>query len=130
MNILTVVETQFVARSIREHLENLEYQDYIQVLNARDAFDEINQGSFDVILLDAEWLKPGIDPCTFIKQVRGTQAGKSIPILMCATSSTTEDIKQAQEAGASGYLLKPYTEETLKEHLDRLVGSEEEAVEN
>ena len=120
MKILTVVETQFAARSIREHLEHLEYESEYMVFSAPDAFIQLKKEPFDLILLDAEWLKPGISALDFIKNVRASESFKSIPVLICSSKSTTEDIKKAQRAGASGYLLKPYTEEVLKEHIEKL----------
>ena len=123
MRILTVVETQFAARSIRENLENLEYEADAMVFSAPDAFAHLKKESFDLILLDAEWLKPGISALDFIENIRGSDSFNEIPVLICSAKSTTEDIKQALRAGASGYLLKPYSEETFKEHIEKFLVS-------
>lgn len=121
MRILTVVETQFAARSIRESLENLEYEADAMVFSAPDAFAQLKKEPVDLILLDAEWLKPGMSALDFIENVRASDSFTSIPVLLCSSKSTADDIKQALRAGASGYLLKPYSESVLKEHLEKLL---------
>lgn len=125
MNILIVVETYFVARILRERLEDLGYSEIMLATSAPEAVQQLRITDTDLIIVDAEWLKPGIDIHAFLTSIRKTEAMKQIPILMCSAKNKADDIKLARKAGAGGYLLKPYNEEGLKEHLDRLLGIEE-----
>ncbi len=129
MNILIVVETYFVARILRERLEDLDYSEIMLATSAPEAAQHLRTTSIDLIIVDAEWLKPGIDILAFLTSIRKSDAVKSIPILMCSSKNKAEDIKLASKAGASAYLLKPYTEGTLKEHLDVLLDTGEEETE-
>ncbi len=126
MNILIVVETYFVARILRERLEDLGYNEIMLATSAPEAVQQLRISKIDLIIVDAEWLKPGIDIHAFLTSIRKTKDMKEIPILMCSAKNKTEDIKLARKAGAGAYLLKPYDEAGLKEHLDRLLGVEEE----
>ncbi|MEM8484355.1 MAG: response regulator [Bacteroidota bacterium] len=125
MNILIVVETYFVARILRERLEELGYSEIMLATSAPEAVQHLRVTSIDLIIVDAEWLKPGIDIHAFLTSIRKSDEVKSIPILMCSSKNKTEDVKMALNAGASSYLLKPYNEEALKEHLDGIFGVEE-----
>ena len=125
MNILIVVETYFVARILRERLEELGYSEIMLATSAPEAVQHLRMTSIDLIIVDAEWLKPGIDIHAFLTSIRKSDEVKSIPILMCSSKNKTEDVKMARNAGASGYLLKPYSEEALKGHLDKIFGTDE-----
>lgn len=128
MNILIVVETYFVARILRERLEDLGYSEIMLATSAPEAVQHLRVTDIDLILVDAEWLKPGIDIHAFLSSIRKSDEVKRIPILMCSSKNKTEDVKMALNAGVSAYLLKPYSEETLKGHLDTIFGVEELAV--
>ena len=128
MNILIVVETYFVARILRERLEDLGYSEIMLATSAPEAVQHLRVTNIDLIIVDAEWLKPGIDIHAFLNSIRKSNAVKRIPILMCSSKNKTEDVKMALNAGVSGYLLKPYSEATLKEHLDSIFGVEDLAI--
>ncbi len=128
MNILIVVETYFVARILRERLEDLGYSEILLATSAPEAVQHLRVNSIDLIIVDAEWLKPGIDIHAFLNSIRKSDEVKSIPILMCSSKNKTDDVKMALNAGASSYLLKPYNEDALKEHLDSIFGIEELAI--
>ena len=119
MKILAIVETHFVARGLREHLENLEHKDVVIVTSAPDAGDQLVNNTFDLILLDAEWLKPGISVMDFMKSIREKEATKHVPIMLCSSKSRSEDIRLALQSGANDFLRKPYSREVLKEHINK-----------
>ena len=121
MNILIVVETYFVARILRERLEDMGYSEIMLATSAPEAVQHLRVSNVDLIVVDAEWLKPGIDIHSFLTSIRKSDVVKSIPILMCSSKNKAEDIKIASKAGASGYLLKPYTEESLKQQIDKIL---------
>lgn len=129
MNFLIVVETYFVARLLRERLEELGYTEFMLATSAPEAAQHLRSTPVDLIIVDAEWLKPGIDIHSFLDSIRKSDEVRSIPILMCSSKNKAEDINMAKKAGVSAYLLKPYTEEALKEQLDRLFHEEEEVEE-
>lgn len=119
MKILSIVETQFVARGLREHLEELEYTDSIIVTSAPDAGEQLVSNTFDLILLDAEWLKPGISVLDFMKSIREKESTKQVPIIFCSSKSRSEDIMLALQAGANDFIRKPYGQDVLKEHINK-----------
>lgn len=59
----------------------------------------------------------GFDVCEFI---RAQPKLKNLPVLMISARTQTMDRAQAEEAGASGYLIKPFTAEDLRHQLERV----------
>ncbi len=121
MNILIVVETHFVARILRERLEDLGLTEIFLATSAPEAVQHLRTTEIKLIIVDAEWLKPGIDIYSFLTSIRQSEEVQSIPILICSSKNRSEDIKMASKAGASAYLLKPFTVEALKEHILEIV---------
>ena len=55
---------------------------------------------------------PKMDGITFIKEVKKTQF-KFVPILVLTTEAQDSKKKEGQDAGASGWLVKPFKSEQL-----------------
>ena len=51
------------------------------------------------------------------------ESGAGVPVVMITTESSEEHVKQAIQAGAQGYIRKPFTAEQVKERVLPLVGA-------
>lgn len=80
--------------------------------NAEDGLAKFKAG-IKVDLLITDLNMPGMDGISFIKQVRTLPAYKFMPILFLTTESQQSKRAEAKAAGASGWLVKPTTAETL-----------------
>jgi len=57
----------------------------------------------------------GID---LLRAIRSDPQLKHIPVLMVTAEAKRENILEAAQAGVNGYIVKPFTADTLKEKLD------------
>ncbi|CAN0522490.1 unnamed protein product [Scytosiphon promiscuus] len=55
-----------------------------------------------------------------LKQIRADDAMKSLPVLMVTAEAKKENIVAAAQAGANGYIVKPFTAATLEEKLNKI----------
>lgn len=62
----------------------------------------------DVCAIITDINMPNLDGFGFIKEVRKTDAFKTVPIIVLTTESDNEKKRQAHEAGATGWLVKPF----------------------
>ena len=69
----------------------------------------------DLILSDINM--PAMDGLEFLRQIRAQNLAVGIPVVMITTESSEEHVKQAIEAGARGYIRKPFTAEQVKERV-------------
>lgn len=69
----------------------------------------------DLILSDINM--PAMDGLEFLRQIRVQNLAVGIPVVMITTESSEEHVKQAIEAGAKGYIRKPFTAEQVKERV-------------
>jgi two-component system chemotaxis response regulator CheY len=56
-----------------------------------------------------------------LTNIRGDGSLKHIPVLMVTAEARKEDIVMAAQAGASGYIVKPFTKATLEEKLLKIL---------
>ncbi|WP_109698705.1 response regulator [Chitinophaga deserti] len=76
--------------------------------NGQDAFDKMMQQDTalpDLIFLDVNM--PGMNGWQFLSLIKQDAGYKDIPVLMYSTSSAKRDIDQAEQLGATGFLIKP-----------------------
>jgi two-component system chemotaxis response regulator CheY len=56
--------------------------------------------------------------------LRRTEGGNTPTVIFCTTESDVEHIREAFEAGASEYLMKPFDADSLRAKLDQVIGAE------
>ena len=80
----------------------------------------VENDPFDLLFVD--WNMPKMNGCEFVKQVRSDPDFASVRIVMCTTETDIKYVNQALEAGANEYVMKPFTEEIIREKL-KLIGA-------
>jgi two-component system chemotaxis response regulator CheY len=73
----------------------------------------------DLILSDINM--PAMDGLEFLRQIGVQKLAPGVPVVMITTESSEEHVKQAIQAGARGYIRKPFTAEQVKERVLPLV---------
>jgi len=91
--------------------------DILEAENGQNALDVLQQHSdIDVILLD--WNMPIMDGLSFLKALRAQNRDKQPIVVMCTTENDMSRIVEAMQAGANEYIMKPFTEEIVKNKLE------------
>ena len=70
-----------------------------------------NKERFDVVITDVNM--PGMDGLTFVQKLRELPTYRKVPILILSTEMDPEKKKVAKNAGATGWLVKPFQAEQL-----------------
>ena len=68
-------------------------------------------GAFDLVLSDVNM--PVMDGITLVKQLRAINTCKFTPILMLTTESGTDKKGEGKAAGATGWIVKPFSPDQL-----------------
>lgn len=79
------------------------------VFNAKDtgeAMMYLNSCQVDLILTDV--IQPETDGIAFIRHIRSSPAFKAVPIIAVGSRAMADDHFKAKEAGANGFLIKPF----------------------
>ena len=84
-----------------------------------EGLDLLRAVPVDLILSDINM--PSMDGLEFLRQLRSQNLAPGVPVVMITTESSEEHVKQAIQAGAQGYIRKPFTAEQVKERVLPLV---------
>jgi two-component system chemotaxis response regulator CheY len=87
-----------------------------------EGLDLLRNMQVDLILSDINM--PSMDGLEFVRQLRAQDLAPGVPVVMITTESSEEHVKQAIQAGARGYIRKPFTAEQVKERVLPLIQAE------
>ena len=82
------------------------------------ALQKLQEGGFDFVVTD--WNMPNMDGLQLLQAIRSDTALSRLPVLMITAEAKKENIIAAAQAGASGYIVKPFTAATLAEKLQKI----------
>ena len=118
MRFLVVDDFSTMRRIVRNLLKELGYTNVDEAEDGNDALKKLRSEKFDFVISD--WNMPNMDGLTMLQQIRADAALASLPVLMVTAEAKKENIIAAAQAGASGYVVKPFTAATLDEKLTKI----------
>ncbi len=116
---LVVDDFSTMRRIIKNLLHDLGYQNVVEADDGNTALPLLQAGGIDFLITD--WNMPGMPGLELLKAVRADAKLAKLPVLMLTAEAKREQIIEAAQAGVSGYVIKPFTAETLKEKLDKIL---------
>lgn len=89
--------------------------------NGEEAWRRLQAGGIEFVVTD--WNMPVMQGIDLLKLIRASDnpAIRSLPVLMVTAEAKKENIVAAAQAGVNGYIVKPFTAQTLKEKLDAIM---------
>ena len=121
MKFLVVDDFSTMRRIVKNLLHDLGYPNVTEADDGKTALPMLQAGGFDFLISD--WNMPGMSGLDLIKAVRSDAKLAKLPVLMLTAEAKREQIIEAAQAGVNGYVIKPFTAETLKEKLDKILGT-------
>jgi len=117
-HILAVDDSPSMRDMVRIALTSAGFQ-VSQACDGEEALAMARAGSYDLVLSDVNM--PRMDGISLIRALRAEAAYKHTPILMLTTESSAERKKQGKEAGATGWIVKPFDPGQLVATMQRVL---------
>jgi len=118
---LIVEDSPMFRRMLSDMLQPLGFARVLEASSGRAAMELLAEQRPDLVCLDLTL--PDISGYEVCEHIRATPALQDVPVLMISARTQTMDRAQAEEAGASGYLIKPYTPEELRQQVERVMAA-------
>ena len=118
MKILIVDDFSTMRRIIKNLLRDLGFSNTQEADDGLTALPMLKSGGFDFLVTD--WNMPGMQGIDLLKAVRADADLATLPVLMVTAEQKREQIIEAAQAGVNGYVVKPFTAQTLKEKIDKI----------
>jgi two-component system chemotaxis response regulator CheY len=110
--------------AIRQSITYVLQQGGYEVLEAKDGMDGLSaletMTATDLIITDVNM--PNMDGISFIRKVRENAKHKFTPIIVLTTESQGSKMNEGKEAGATGWIVKPFSAEKLLGVVKKVAG--------
>ncbi len=109
--------------AIRQSVTFVLQQDGFETIEAADGAEGlklIKSNPVDMVVSDVNM--PNMDGITMVANIRKIDAFKFIPIIILTTESQNSKMDEGKAAGATGWIVKPFTSEKLLSVVNKLLG--------
>ncbi len=117
--ILAVDDSASIRQMVSFTLKGAGYE-VIEAVDGQDALEKANQHNINLVLTDINM--PRMDGLKLLELLRNLANYKNVPILMLTTESDSTMKAKGKEAGATGWLVKPFDPNRLLEVIKKVIG--------
>lgn len=115
---LVVDDFSTMRRIVRNLLKELGFLNVQEAEDGVEALAKLRAETFDFVVSD--WNMPNMTGIELLQAIRTDVKLKHLPVLMVTAEAKKENIIMAAQAGANGYVVKPFTAATLDEKLKKI----------
>jgi len=94
-------------------------QKILEAENGLDAWRKLEANEVSFVVSD--WNMPGLSGIELLRQVRASERFKSLPFLLITAEARKDNIIEAAQSGADGYIVKPFTAAVLAEKMAHIM---------
>lgn len=116
---LTIDDSKTMRDMVSFTLKNAGFT-VVEAENGQLGLDQISGSSFDVIITDINM--PVMDGITFTEEARKRTEARTTPILILTTESGSDIKNRGRNAGATGWIVKPFNPEKLLQVVEKVCG--------
>jgi two-component system chemotaxis response regulator CheY len=116
---MTVDDSASVRQMVSFTLRQAGYE-IVEAVDGKDALSKLDGKPVHMVITDLNM--PNLDGIGLIKGVRSRTAYKFIPIIMLTTESQESRKLEGRQAGATGWIVKPFKPEQLISVTKRVLG--------
>lgn len=118
LKILVVDDFPTMRRIVKNLLKDLGFDNVEEAEDGAMGLEKLKHGSFDLVVSD--WNMPNMDGLQMLTAIRADPKLSKLPVLMVTAEAKRENIIAAAQAGANGYVVKPFTAAVLEEKLTKI----------
>ena len=118
LKFLVVDDFSTMRRIIRNLLKELGFSNVDEAEDGAVGLQKLRTGSFQFVITD--WNMPNMTGIQLLRAIRAEATLRTLPVLMVTAEAKKENIIEAAQAGANGYIVKPFTAATLDEKLGKI----------
>ncbi len=118
MQALVVDDSRAVRMMLKRMLTESGFDSVAEAGHGLEALERLGESIPDVMLVD--WNMPEMNGIELLRSVRASEQYRSIPVVMVTTETEASNVVRALAAGASDYVMKPFTKDIIIEKLELL----------
>ena len=119
LRFLVVDDFSTMRRIVRNLLKESGFVDADEAEDGLVALQKLRSSTFDFVVSDINM--PNMTGFQLLAEIKKDDALKHLPVLMVTAEARKEDIVRADQEGAAGYIVKPFTKATLEEKVQKIM---------
>jgi two-component system, chemotaxis family, chemotaxis protein CheY len=116
--IITVDDSRSIRQLVAYTLTTAGYQ-VLEAGDGREGLEKLKTSKADLVITDLNM--PNMDGIAMIRALRTLPSYKFVPILMLTTESQESKKSEGKSAGATGWIVKPFTPEQLLSTIQKVL---------
>jgi two-component system chemotaxis response regulator CheY len=118
--ILVVDDYKTMVRIVRNLLNQLGFANVDDASDGASALAKLRAKRFGLVISD--WAMEPMSGLELLQAMRADPDLKALPFIMITAENRQERVAKATQAGADGYIVKPFNAEALSERIGRVIG--------
>ena len=118
--ILVVDDYKTMVRIVRNLLHQLGFDNVDDANDGASALVKLRAKRFGLVISD--WAMEPMSGLELLQTMRADPALETLPFIMITAENRSERIARAEQAGADGYIVKPFNAEALRDRIARVMG--------
>lgn len=115
--ILVVDDMSTMRKLVIRNCLAIGFTDFVEATDGSIAWETLNSTP-GIGLIISDWNMPNCTGLDFLKRVRADARYKHLPFMLVTAESEKQQIMDAIKSGCSGYVIKPFTQDTLRDRLE------------
>ena len=116
--ILVADDYALTREMLRSILKQLGFGNVAAVEDGKKALARIQEENYDLVICD--WNMPDMSGLEVLRAVRSDPRTRKLRFLMLTAEAYKENVVEAIKAGVSGYIVKPFTAQTLSDKIEEV----------
>ncbi len=116
--VLVIDDMMTMRKLVKKNLVAYGFSNIEEADDGQKAWAKLN-ATPDFGLVISDWNMPNCSGLDSLKRVRGDSRFKTLPFVLLTAEAEVHQVKEALVAGVDGYVIKPFTPESLKEKLEQ-----------
>ena len=116
--IMTVDDSTSMRQMVKATLLSAGY-DVVEASDGQEALEYARENPVDLVITDVNM--PRMDGITLVSELRLLPSYRLTPVLLLTTESTMEKKMEGKKAGATGWIVKPFSPEQLLSTIARVL---------
>ncbi len=118
--VLVVEDTDGMRRIIKSVLKDFGYKDIREASNGKEGLAQVKSGGFGLVI--ADWNMPEMTGIEMLRAIRADPSLSDLPVVMLTARKEEIHKQEAENVGVSGYVVKPFTQKSLSDTLQKIFG--------
>ena len=119
LRFLVVDDFSTMRRIIKNQLRELGFTHISEADDGKTALESLRSNPVDFVVTD--WNMPGVNGLQLLQAIRADDTLQHLPVLMVTAEAKRDQIVEAVQSGVSGYIVKPFTADTLRGKLEKIL---------